>query len=253
MDVLWWPEESWWERKSIPLLGFNLALRQLLLLSFTGLLGFAFSSAFSVVFKVSFPARIGAFLAFLSVGFLVASKRIKMAPVELQLYYRFVRKQGVLRGVTEAARKVPVQEIAVPTAPTALSASTDSARPLLFGSIVGCLLASLSLLVLAQAVSLRLVGEMLFAFVALSGTLFALADHRLRGALHVEKANAIDKLSSGFILSVLLFFTALSSSPVLFIPELACGYLIVRGTLDYLKSGSRNRADRMPEDASTIQ
>jgi hypothetical protein len=252
MDVLWWPEESWWERKSIPLLGFNLAIRQLLLLSFTGLLGFVFSSVFSVLFKISFPARIGVFLCFLSVGFVFASKRVKMAPVELQLYYGFVRKQGVLRDVTERIGKVQVQETTVPTAPSILPI-VESSKPLLFGTIAGCLLASLSVLTLAQTVPLRLVGESLFAFVALSGTVFGLVDDRLRGAQYVEKANAIDKLSSGFILSVLLFFTALSSSLILFIQEIACGYLILSGILDYLKSRPRNRSKEVPRDPPRMQ
>jgi hypothetical protein len=250
MDVLWWPEESWWERRSIPLLGFNLAIRQLFLLSFTGLLGFVFSSVFSALFKVSFPARIGVLLCFLSVGFVFASKRVKMAPVELQLYYRFVRKQGVLREEAERIGKVQVQEETIPTIPNSLPA-VESSRPLLFGSIVGCLLASLSLLTLARTLPLRLVGESLLAFVALSGIVFALLDYRLRGAEYVERANAIDKLSSGFILSVLLFFTALSSSPILFIPELACGYLILRGTLDYLRSRPRDRSKEGPQDPPT--
>jgi hypothetical protein len=105
-DVLWWREESWWERKSLPLFGFNLAPRQLLMLSFSGLLGFAFSSA---LLRSSLFGRTGVFLFFLSIGFVFATKRVKMAPVEFQLYYRFVRKRGTLRSTAPALEIVPPQ------------------------------------------------------------------------------------------------------------------------------------------------
>jgi hypothetical protein len=72
------------------------------MLSISGLLGFVFSSALS---RSSLFGRIGAFLFFLSIGFVFATKRVKMAPVELQLYYRFVRKQGVL-GSTARAQEI---------------------------------------------------------------------------------------------------------------------------------------------------
>jgi len=92
-EILWWREESWWERRSFPLFGFNLAPRQLLALGSTGILGFLISST---LLRDSLPARIGVLLFLLSIGFVFATKRVKMAPVELQLYYRFIRKQGIL-------------------------------------------------------------------------------------------------------------------------------------------------------------
>jgi len=96
-DVLWWREESWWERRSLPLFGFILAPRQLVALCSTGLLGFFFSN----LLRDSLPGRIGVFLFFLSIGFVFATKRVKMTPVELQLYYRFVRRQGFLKSATQ--------------------------------------------------------------------------------------------------------------------------------------------------------
>jgi hypothetical protein len=101
-DVLWWREESWWERKSLPLLGFNLAPRQILALGSTGLLGFVLSST---LLGDSLFGRIGVFLFFLSIGFVFATKRVKMTPVELQLYYRFVRRKGVLGSASKSSRK----------------------------------------------------------------------------------------------------------------------------------------------------
>jgi hypothetical protein len=102
-EVLWWREESWWERKALPLFGFNLAPRQLFALGSTGLLGFVFST----LLRDSLLGRIGGFLFLLSIGFVFATKRVKMAPVELQLYYRFVRKQGIIRSVAKAKGETP--------------------------------------------------------------------------------------------------------------------------------------------------
>lgn len=228
-DVLWWREESWWERKSIPLFGFNLAPRQLIMLSFSGLLGFALSSA---VPKSLFFGRIGVFLFFLSIGFVFATKRVKMAPVELQLYYRFVRKQGVLRSTAR------VQEIDSPqTIPEAKPIVND--RPLLFGTVVGCLLATASLSVLATGIELKSTGEGLLVFVVVTGVLSFGTDRELRRTGRAEKANGVDKLLSGIVLSTVLCFISLHTSPLILIPEGACAFLIVRGLLDVERPSAR--------------
>jgi hypothetical protein len=221
-DVLWWREESWWERKSIPLFGFNLAPRQLMMLSSSGLLGFAFSSALprSLLF-----CRIGVFLFFLSIGFVFATKRVKMAPMELQLYYRFVRKQGVMGIKTPAPRVVPQQVI--PEAKL-----TVNHRPLLLGTVIGCLLATASLSVLATSVELRATGEVLLAFVMISGAPAFMMDRKLRTVGRVENANGVDELLSGIVLSAVLCFIALRISPLSLIPEVTCAFLIVRGLLN---------------------
>ena len=107
-EVLWWREESWWERRSLPLFGFNLAPRQFLALGSTGLLGFLFSS---ILLRDSLFGRIGVLSFFLSIGFVFATKRVKMVPVELQLYYRFIRKQGPPEEpAAKAAGGVPADE-----------------------------------------------------------------------------------------------------------------------------------------------
>jgi hypothetical protein len=225
-EVLWWPEESWWERRSLPLLGFNLAPRQLFMLSFTGLIGFVLSSAASDFLRVSVFSRIGVFLFFLSIGFVFASKRVKMAPVELQLYYRFVRKQGIIRNLTEVER-------------TALPQINH--RPLLIGTVAGCLLATFSLSLLATSVALKVTGEGLLVFVVVVGTLSLRMDGKLRRVDRTDRANSVDKLLSGIVLSLVLYFIALRSSPLILIPEVACGFLILRGILDMAKSPSRRK------------
>jgi hypothetical protein len=235
-DVLWWREESWWERKSIPLFGFNLAPRQLLMLSFSGLLGFAFSSALP---KSSLFGGIGVFLFFLSIGFVFATKRVKMAPVELQLYYRFVRRQGVL-GSTARVQEINSAQTIREARPIV------NHRPLLFGTVVGCLLATASLSVLAASLELKATGERLMVFVIVTGALSFRMDRKLRRVGRAEKANGVDKLLSGIVLATVLYFIALRTSPLILIPEVACAFLIVRGLLDVGGSSARKR------DAETV-
>ncbi|HEV2138492.1 MAG TPA: hypothetical protein VGR53_06590 [Nitrososphaerales archaeon] len=225
-DLLWWREESWWERRSLPLLGFNLAPRQLFILSFTGLLGFVLSSTF---FRPERFGRIGVFAFFLSIGFIFATKRVKMAPVELQLYYRFVRKQGILRNVAGARKTIPPRMI--PEAKPSIDL-----RPLLFGAVAGCVLATSSLSTLATTITLKTTGEGLLVFIAVAGALSFGMDRRLRRVGRTERANGMDKLFSGSVLSVVFYFIALHSSPLILIPEVASVFLTVRGILDIVRA-----------------
>jgi len=230
-EVLWWREESWWERRSLPLAGFNLAPRQILMLSFSGLLGFFVSST---LLRSSLYGRIAIFLFFLSIGFVFATKRVKMAPVELQLYYRFIRKQGILRSTTPLPRAAPSRAI--------LEAKLSvNHRPLLFGTVVGCLLATASLSLLATTLELRNTGEALLAFVAVSGVLSFVMDRKLRRLGRTNRANNVDELLSGIILSTVLYFIALRTSPLILIPEVACAFLIARGLLDIGRLNARKR------------
>ena len=228
---MWWREESWWERRSLPLAGFNLAPRQILMLSFSGLLGFFVSST---LLRSSLYGRIAIFLFFLSIGFVFATKRVKMAPVELQLYYRFIRKQGILRSTTPLPRAAPPRAI--------LEAKLSvNHRPLLFGTVVGCLLATASLSLLATTLELRNTGEALLAFVAVSGVLSFVMDRKLRRLGRTNRANNVDELLSGIILSTVLYFIALRTSPLILIPEVACAFLIARGLLDIGRLNARKR------------
>jgi hypothetical protein len=231
-EVLWWPEQSWWERRSLPLLGFNLAPRQLFTLSFTGLLGYLLSSTASIFLRVSLFGRIGIFLFFLSIGFVFASKRVKMAPVELQLYYRFVRKQGIIRNLAEPRRTAPPQMI------PQVKLGVDQ-RPLLIGTVAGCLFATFFLSVLASSVALKITGEGLLVFVVVIGAFSLGMDRKLRRVDSTDGANSVDKLFSGIVLSLVLYFIALHSSPLILIPEVACGFLIVRGILDMTRPRRR--------------
>ncbi len=206
------------------------------MLTFTGLLGLALSSAASTLLSVSPFGRIGVIMFLLSIGFVFSTKRVKMAPVELQLYYRFVRKQGIIRSMAEAQRITPPKTIPE-TKPNI------SHMPLLFGTVAGCLLATFSLSVLAGGVALKVTGEGLLVFVATAGALSIGIDRKLRRVGFAGKANSVDKLSSGIVLSVVLYFIALHSSPLILIPEVACGYLLARGILDIANSSTDREAD----------
>jgi len=192
------------------------------MLGFSGLLGFALSFT---LLKSSLLGRVGVFLFFLSIGFVFATKRVKMAPVELQLYYRFVRKRGILRSTTPHPQIAPPR--AIPEAKL-----TVNHRPLLFGTVVGCLLATASLSALATTLELRNTGGALLALVAVSGALSYSLDRKLRRLGRTNRANSADELLSGIILSAVLYFIALRTSPFILIPEVACAFLIVRGLLD---------------------
>jgi hypothetical protein len=236
-EVLWWREESWWERRSLPLFGFNLAPRQLLALGSTGLLGFVFSST---LLRDSLFGRIGVFLFLLSIGFVFATKRVRMAPVELQLYYRFIRKQGVLRSAAKAQRVIaPMTEL--PAKPS------FSHRPLLFGTVAGCLLATIFLSTLADNVALKVTGEGLVVFVVITGVVSFGIDRRLRRVGAEVPANSADKILSGVILSVVLYVISLHSSPMILIPDIACGFLIIQGILGIGSSPIRREEAAEPK------
>jgi hypothetical protein len=236
-EVLWWREESWWERRSLPLFGFNLAPRQLLALGSMGLLGFVFSS---ILLRDSLFGRIGVFLFLLSIGFVFATKRVRMAPVELQLYYRFIRKQGVLRSAVKTQR--------VTTPKTVLPAKPGvSHRPLLFGTVAGCLLATSFLSTLADNLALKVTGEGLVVFVVTAGVLSFEIDRRLRRIEAEVRANRADKILSGVILSVVLYIISLHSSPMILIPEIACGFLIIQGMLGVGRSPIRRKEAAEPK------
>jgi hypothetical protein len=240
-EVLWWREESWWERRSLPLLGFNLAPRQFVTLSVMGLLGFFLSSAASTFLRISPFGRIGIFLFLLSIGFVFATKRVKMAPVELQLYYRFIRKQGVLRSAAKAQRVTEPKNV-LPAKPGV------SHRPLLFGTVAGCLLAASFLSTLADNPALKVTGEGLVVFVVIAGVLSFAIDRRLRRVGAEVPANSADKILSGVILSVVLYVISLHSSPMILIPEIACGFLIIQGILGIGRSPIRRK-----EAASSVK
>jgi hypothetical protein len=89
VDIDWWREESWWERNSIPLGGFYLSPRQLMIILVFMSFGILASIPLPVIMNgIPFLGKLVVIGIFLFVGFLLSSFRVKMAPVEMLLLYR---------------------------------------------------------------------------------------------------------------------------------------------------------------------
>lgn len=106
-DIIWWYDDSWYERKSIPLGGFNLSPRQLFLLTVFGITG----GIVGAIPVFSLLARVIILGAFLGIGFIFSSKQVKTVPVELQILYRY-QKYGkeIGRTKTKSQSKAVVAE-----------------------------------------------------------------------------------------------------------------------------------------------
>jgi hypothetical protein len=129
-DSIWWPEESWYERKALPLGFITLSFRQLVTIMISFLTAFLVSLPFEfAIAGASFGGRAAVFCIIFGVGYMISSRRVKLLPVELQAFY-FLRTEGMSRarvkldwlfeskkhGVELSARTAPpsvMQEIAV--------------------------------------------------------------------------------------------------------------------------------------------
>jgi hypothetical protein len=88
-------EDSWWERKSIPLGFLMLSFRQLAIIVLFLFLGYFISLPVRFgLLTFSFAGRAVVLLAFLLIGLALANRRVKMAPPELQLIYWLTMKMG---------------------------------------------------------------------------------------------------------------------------------------------------------------
>jgi hypothetical protein len=95
-EVLSWREESWWERKSIPLGSHSISPRQLVLLATFAGLGDLISTMIPLaLFGVIYLGKILPLLAMLAFGFVLGSRRIKMTPVEIQLFLKLSKNKAL--------------------------------------------------------------------------------------------------------------------------------------------------------------
>src|SRR5438552_14149969 len=96
-DSIWWIDESWWERKVLPLGFVTLSFRQLATMMIAFLAAFLVSLPFAFpIAGMSFGGRAAVFCGVFGVGFVVSSRRVKLLPVELQALY-FLRTDGIKR------------------------------------------------------------------------------------------------------------------------------------------------------------
>ena len=94
-DSIWWPDESWYERKALPLGFITLSFRQLVTIMFSFLTAFLVSLPFEfAIAGASFGGRAAVFCITFGVGYMVSSRRVKLLPIELQAFY-FLRTEGM--------------------------------------------------------------------------------------------------------------------------------------------------------------
>ena len=94
-ESIWWPEEAWWERKSLPLGFVTLSFRQLATMMLSFLAAFVVSLPFEfAIAGASFGGRAAVFCIAFGVGYMISSRRVKLLPIELQAFY-FLRREGL--------------------------------------------------------------------------------------------------------------------------------------------------------------
>jgi hypothetical protein len=99
-ESIWWPDDAWWERKSLPLGFITLSLRQLITVAVSFIAAFAISLPFQFpIAGFSFAGRASVFCLIFGIGYGISIRRVRMLPVELQaLYLLRTRGIGRLRG-----------------------------------------------------------------------------------------------------------------------------------------------------------
>jgi len=94
-EAIWWPDDSWWERKALPLGFVTLSFRQLTTMMIAFVAAFLLSLPFTFpIAGVSFGGRAAVFCGVFGVGYVVSNRRVRLLPVELQALY-FVRTDGM--------------------------------------------------------------------------------------------------------------------------------------------------------------
>jgi len=96
-EVLSWREENWWERKSIPLGSHALSPRQVFLLATFGGLGDLISRPIPLaIFGLIYLGKILPVFAMLAIGFVLTSQRVKMIPLEVELFFRATKNKDLM-------------------------------------------------------------------------------------------------------------------------------------------------------------
>ena len=94
-DSIWWPDESWYERKALPLGFITLSFRQLATIMISFLMAFVVSLPFEFPIEgASFGGRAAVFCIIFGVGYMISSRRVKLLPIELQAFY-FLSTEGM--------------------------------------------------------------------------------------------------------------------------------------------------------------
>lgn len=104
-ESTWWREELWWEKGLFQLGGTTISARQLFTLAGVSIVALAASlpADFSIE-GIPFAGRFVTFGLLVAVGYFgLVTRRVKMVPVEMQLYYRLVKGRSKVTKKTTAA------------------------------------------------------------------------------------------------------------------------------------------------------
>ena len=108
-ESVWWPEEQWWEKKSIPLGLFVVSFRQLVTIVIFALIGAASSIPVNFgIGGISFAGKAVILGVFLFAGVIVANMKVRLVPVEMQILYILMRNRW--GGVGGAQQSKPSQK-----------------------------------------------------------------------------------------------------------------------------------------------
>jgi len=94
-ESIWWADNPWWERKSLPLGFITLSFRQLATIAISFVAAYVVSLPFQFpIAGFGFGGRASVFCLIFGIGYLISSRRIRMLPVELQAVY-LIRTRGI--------------------------------------------------------------------------------------------------------------------------------------------------------------
>ena len=94
-ESIWWADNPWWERKSLPLGFITLSFRQLTTIAVSFVFAYIVSLPFQFpIAGFGFGGRASVFCLIFGVGYVISSRRIRMIPVELQAVY-LIRTRGI--------------------------------------------------------------------------------------------------------------------------------------------------------------
>jgi hypothetical protein len=95
-EILSWREENWWERKSIPMGSHSLSPRQVFLLGVFGGVGDLISRPIPLeTFGIAYLGKLIPVFALLAIGFVLSSRRVRMIPIEFQLFFRATKNKNL--------------------------------------------------------------------------------------------------------------------------------------------------------------
>ena len=94
-ESIWWPDDPWYERKTLPLGFITLSFRQLTTIAISFVAAYLVSLPFQFpIAGFRFGGRASVFCLIFGIGYVISSRRVRMLPAELQALY-FLRTRGV--------------------------------------------------------------------------------------------------------------------------------------------------------------